>query len=146
VDFLGELDLGTGVAWLLSSNVSIAMLPVVIADTASVGRSGSLYESTMLIYLAVASWVVVFLAVSLIAAVLGFTAIAGTASSIAWILFAVGLILFVGFAGLGRRTRIEGTMPATESATQVIEARESAMPSRRGSTLTRSHTARPSLP
>ena len=74
----------------------------------------------MLVYLAVASWVVVFLAVALIAAVLGFTAIAGTALNIAWMLFLVGLILFVVFAGLGRRKRIEGTMP-----------------SRRGSALTR---------
>jgi uncharacterized membrane protein YtjA (UPF0391 family) len=83
----------------------------------------------MLLYLAIASWVVVFLAVALIAAVLGFTALAGTALNIAWILLVVGLILFV--AGLGRRKRIEGTMPATDGATQVIEARAPAMPSRR---------------
>ena len=50
-----------------------------------------------------------------------FTAIAGTALNIAWILFVVSLILFVVFAGLRRRKRIEGTMP-----------------SRRGSALTRS--------
>jgi uncharacterized membrane protein YtjA (UPF0391 family) len=89
-------------------------------------------------YWAVASWVVVFLTVAMIAAVLGFTALAGAALNIAWILFVVGLILFVVLAGLGRRKRIEGTMAATEDATQVIEARELAMPSRRGSALTRS--------
>ena len=58
-------------------------------------------------YWAVVSWVVVFLVVvALIAAVLGFTAIAGTAVSIAWILFVVGLILFVVFTGLVRRRRV----------------------------------------
>jgi uncharacterized membrane protein YtjA (UPF0391 family) len=93
------------------------------------------YESTMC-YLVVASWVIVFLAVALIAAVLGFTATAGTALNIAWILYVVDLILFVVFAGLSRRKRIEGTMAATEGATQVIEVREPAMPSRRRSALT----------
>jgi uncharacterized membrane protein YtjA (UPF0391 family) len=49
------------------------------------------------------SWAIVFLVVALIAAVLGFTGIAGTAVNIAWILFVVGLILFIVFAILGRR-------------------------------------------
>jgi uncharacterized membrane protein YtjA (UPF0391 family) len=35
------------------------------------------------------SWVMTFLAIALIAAVLGSTGLAGTASSIAWILFGV---------------------------------------------------------
>jgi uncharacterized membrane protein YtjA (UPF0391 family) len=39
----------------------------------------------------------------LVAAVLGFTGIAGVASNIAWILFVVGLILAVVFALFGRR-------------------------------------------
>jgi uncharacterized membrane protein YtjA (UPF0391 family) len=48
-------------------------------------------------------WAVVFLVVGLIAAVFGFTGLAGTAVNIAWILFVVGLILFVVFMVLGRR-------------------------------------------
>ena len=52
-------------------------------------------------YWAVVSWVVVFLVVAPIAAVLGFTAIAGTAANIAWILFVVGVILFVVITGIG---------------------------------------------
>jgi uncharacterized membrane protein YtjA (UPF0391 family) len=56
-------------------------------------------------YWAVVSWVVVFLVVALIAAVLGFTAIAGTAVNIAWILFVVGLILVVVLTGLAGRRR-----------------------------------------
>jgi uncharacterized membrane protein YtjA (UPF0391 family) len=44
-----------------------------------------------------------FLVVALIAAVLGFSGIAGIATNIAWILFVVGLILALVFAVLGRR-------------------------------------------
>jgi uncharacterized membrane protein YtjA (UPF0391 family) len=49
------------------------------------------------------SWAITFLIIGLIAAVLGFTGIAGTATHIAWILFVVGLILAVLFAVWGRR-------------------------------------------
>jgi uncharacterized membrane protein YtjA (UPF0391 family) len=48
-------------------------------------------------------WAATFLIVALIAAVLGFTGIAGVATNIAWILFVVGLILAVVFALVGRR-------------------------------------------
>ncbi|HZF31629.1 MAG TPA: DUF1328 domain-containing protein [Gammaproteobacteria bacterium] len=48
-------------------------------------------------------WAVTFLIVALVAAVLGFTGIAGVATNIAWILFVVGLILAVVFALFGRR-------------------------------------------
>jgi uncharacterized membrane protein YtjA (UPF0391 family) len=48
-------------------------------------------------------WAVTFLVVALIAAVLGFTGVAGVATNIAWILFVVGLILAVVFALFGRR-------------------------------------------
>jgi uncharacterized membrane protein YtjA (UPF0391 family) len=48
-------------------------------------------------------WAVVFLVVGLIAAVFGFSGLAGTAVHIAWILFVVGLILFVVPMVLGRR-------------------------------------------
>jgi uncharacterized membrane protein YtjA (UPF0391 family) len=40
------------------------------------------------------SWTVTFLAVVLIAGVLGFSGIAGTTSNIAWILFVVFLVAF----------------------------------------------------
>lgn len=48
-------------------------------------------------------WAATFLIVALVAAVLGFTGIAGVATNIAWILFVVGLILAIVFALLGRR-------------------------------------------
>jgi uncharacterized membrane protein YtjA (UPF0391 family) len=43
------------------------------------------------------SWAFTFLVVAIIAGVLGFTGIAGTATQIAWILFVVGLILAIFF-------------------------------------------------
>jgi uncharacterized membrane protein YtjA (UPF0391 family) len=49
------------------------------------------------------NWSVTFLVIALIAAVLGFSGIAGTAVNIAWILFVVGLILAVVFFIIGRR-------------------------------------------
>jgi uncharacterized membrane protein YtjA (UPF0391 family) len=49
------------------------------------------------------AWAATFLVIALIAAVLGFTGIAGLATNIAWILFVVGLILAIVFAVLGRR-------------------------------------------
>jgi uncharacterized membrane protein YtjA (UPF0391 family) len=49
------------------------------------------------------SWAITFLIVALIAAVLGFTGIAGTATHIAWILFVVGLVLALIFGVMGRR-------------------------------------------
>lgn len=48
----------------------------------------------------------VFLVIALVAALLGFTGIAGLSANIAWILFVVGLILAVIFFILGRRPRI----------------------------------------
>ena len=48
-------------------------------------------------------WAVTFLIVGLIAGLLGFTGIAGTAVYFAWILFVVGLILAVVFFLVGRR-------------------------------------------
>lgn len=48
-------------------------------------------------------WAVTFLIIGLIAAVLGFSGIAGTAVHIAWILFVVGIILAIVFFIMGRR-------------------------------------------
>ena len=50
------------------------------------------------------SWALTFLIIALIAAVLGFGGIAGTAVGIAKILFFVFLILFIVSLILGRRT------------------------------------------
>jgi uncharacterized membrane protein YtjA (UPF0391 family) len=47
-------------------------------------------------------WAAVFLVIALIAGVLGFGGVAGTAVNIAWILFVVGLILAVVFGVMGR--------------------------------------------
>lgn len=52
------------------------------------------------------SWALTFLIIGLIAAVFGFTGIAGAATNIAWILFVVGIVLAIVFAVMGRRPRI----------------------------------------
>jgi uncharacterized membrane protein YtjA (UPF0391 family) len=49
------------------------------------------------------NWAIIFLVVALIAAVLGFSGIAGMATQFAWILFFVGLVLAVVFFLMGRR-------------------------------------------
>lgn len=48
-------------------------------------------------------WAATFLVIGLIAAVLGFSGIAGTAVQIAWILFVAGIILAIVFFFMGRR-------------------------------------------
>ena len=50
-------------------------------------------------------WAAVFLVIALVAAVFGFSGIAGLSMNIAWILFLVGLILAVVFFVMGRRPR-----------------------------------------
>ena len=52
------------------------------------------------------SWAVVFFVVALLAAVFGFTGLAGTAVNIAWLLVVVGIVLAVVFALMGRGGRI----------------------------------------
>lgn len=52
------------------------------------------------------SWALIFLVIALIAALFGFTGIAGTATNIAWILFVVGIILAIVFAIVGRRPSV----------------------------------------
>ncbi len=49
------------------------------------------------------AWAAVFLIIALVAAVLGFSGIAGTAINIAWILAVIGIILAMVFFALGRR-------------------------------------------
>lgn len=48
-------------------------------------------------------WALAFLIVGIVAGVLGFSGIAGTATQIAWILFVVGLVLAIVFFVMGRR-------------------------------------------
>ncbi len=50
------------------------------------------------------SWAITFLIIALIAGILGFTGIAGTAVGFAKILFGVFLILFIVSLAIGRRT------------------------------------------
>ena len=47
-------------------------------------------------------WSITFLVIGLIAAVLGFTGVAGAATQIAWILFVVFLVLFLVSLFMGR--------------------------------------------
>lgn len=49
------------------------------------------------------NWAVTFLVVAIIAAIFGFSGIAGTAVNIAWILFVVGLVFSLVFFVMGRR-------------------------------------------
>jgi uncharacterized membrane protein YtjA (UPF0391 family) len=49
------------------------------------------------------SWAVTFLVIALIAAVLGFSGVAGTAVNLAWICAIIGIILALVFGVLGRR-------------------------------------------
>lgn len=49
------------------------------------------------------SWSIFFLIIALVAALLGFSSIAGTAAGVAKILFGVFLVLFVISLFLGRR-------------------------------------------
>lgn len=51
-------------------------------------------------------WALIFLVVALVAAVLGFSGIAGAATNIAWILFVVGLIVAAVFFLMGRRPSV----------------------------------------
>ena len=51
-------------------------------------------------------WAVTFFIIAIIAAILGFSGVAGAAVNIAWILFVVGLILAVVFLVMGRRPRV----------------------------------------
>jgi uncharacterized membrane protein YtjA (UPF0391 family) len=52
------------------------------------------------------SWAVTFLVIALIAAVLGFSGIAGTAVNLAWICVVVGIILAIIFGLTGRGPRL----------------------------------------
>jgi uncharacterized membrane protein YtjA (UPF0391 family) len=48
-------------------------------------------------------WAVTFLVVAIVAGIFGFAGIAGTATSIAKILFVVGLVVFLAMLIVGRR-------------------------------------------
>ena len=52
------------------------------------------------------SWAVTFFVIALIAAVLGFSGIAGTAVNLAWICAVIGIIFAVVFGVMGRSPRI----------------------------------------
>ena len=52
------------------------------------------------------SWAITFFVIALIAAVLGFSGIAGTAVNLAWICAVIGIILALVFMVMGRRPRM----------------------------------------
>ena len=52
------------------------------------------------------SWALTFLIIALVAGLLGFGMVAGTAAGIAKILFAVFLVLFLASLIMGRRTAV----------------------------------------
>ena len=52
------------------------------------------------------SWAVTFFVIALIAAVLGFSGIAGTAVNLAWICAVIGIVLALVFGVMGRRPSI----------------------------------------
>jgi uncharacterized membrane protein YtjA (UPF0391 family) len=49
------------------------------------------------------SWAIAFLIIAVVAALFGFSGIAGTAVNIAWILAVIGIIAAIAFFVLGRR-------------------------------------------
>jgi len=49
------------------------------------------------------NWAIVFLVIAIIAAIFGFSGIAGAAVNIAWILAVIGIILAIAFFVMGRR-------------------------------------------
>jgi uncharacterized membrane protein YtjA (UPF0391 family) len=49
------------------------------------------------------NWAVIFLVIAVVAAIFGFSGIAGAAANIAWILAVIGIILAVAFFVMGRR-------------------------------------------
>jgi uncharacterized membrane protein YtjA (UPF0391 family) len=51
-------------------------------------------------------WAAVFLVIGVVAALLGFSGVAGLSMNMAWILFIIGLIFAVVFFVLGRRPRV----------------------------------------
>ncbi len=51
------------------------------------------------------SWAAVFLVIALVAALMGFTGIAGMSMNIAWILFIVGMVFAIVLFAMGRRRR-----------------------------------------
>ena len=51
-------------------------------------------------------WALIFFVVALVAALLGFTGIAGAATNIAWILFVVGLIAAAILFVMGKRPTV----------------------------------------
>lgn len=52
-------------------------------------------------------WALTFLVVGIIAGALGLSGVAGTATSIAWILFVIGLVLAVIFFITGRKPPLD---------------------------------------
>lgn len=52
------------------------------------------------------SWALTFFIIAIVAALFGFSGIAGAATNVAWVLFVVGLIAALIFALRGRATRV----------------------------------------
>ncbi len=48
------------------------------------------------------NWALIFLVIAIVAGILGFSRIAGTATNIAWVLFVVGLVIAVVMFITGR--------------------------------------------
>ena len=49
------------------------------------------------------NWAVVFFIVAIVAAIFGFSGVAGAAANIAWILAVIGIVLAIAFFVMGRR-------------------------------------------
>jgi len=53
--------------------------------------------------IAMLNWAVVFFIIAIVAAIFGFSGVAGAAVNIAWILAVIGIILAIAFFVMGRR-------------------------------------------
>ena len=98
--FVDQSDLETILLRHSSIGTVVALLQfefVIEVTSTAMRTTFQLLEITML------SWALTFLVIALIAGVLGFGVVAGTAASIAKILFVVFLVLFVIGLIMGRR-------------------------------------------
>ena len=53
--------------------------------------------------IAMLNWAVVFFIIAIVAAIFGFSGVAGAAANIAWILAVIGIVLAIAFFVMGRR-------------------------------------------
>jgi uncharacterized membrane protein YtjA (UPF0391 family) len=90
----GEIYGGT---WIATFNAERRLASMLGPNGQAPSRLNSDKEISML------NWAVIFLVIAVVAAIFGFSGVAGAAANIAWILAVVGIVLAVAFFVMGRR-------------------------------------------